>query len=139
MDIPMIPNIPNSTSLGLNQISLAGKIAANGKVSPIDSITSGVPGEKTAELARHGRAEGKPGGASQTGIQAAASQFEELFVSLMLKQMRETLDEGLFGKDSSDSLGAIFDMYMGKHLAASSPLGVGKAVSAYLKAGQQSE
>ena len=69
-------------------------------------------------------------------VEEAGQQFEELFVSMLMKQMRDTLEEGLFGDESSDSLGAIFDLYMGKHLAKSSPLGVGQAVKSYLKAGQ---
>jgi len=66
-------------------------------------------------------------------IDHAAQEFEGVFVSMLIKQMRETLQEGLFSKETSDSYGAIFDLYMGKHLAESSPLGVGVAVKAYLQ------
>ncbi len=135
MQIPVAANISNSTSLGLSGISLSRNPRAGDNVSPVNSITS-VGQDKNVNTAN---ALGSQLGKKANAVESAASQFEELFVSLMLKQMRETLDEGLFGKESSDSFGAIFDMYMGKHLASSNPLGIGKAVSSYLKAGQNSE
>lgn len=75
--------------------------------------------------------------AASNDLSSAAEQFEELFVSTLLKQMRETLEQGLFGEEASDSFGAIFDTFMGKHLAAAKPLGIGQAVNAYLEAGKK--
>jgi len=53
-----------------------------------------------------------------------AGQFEGVFVSLLLKEMRSTLDGGLFGEENSDTYGALFDMYLGQHLADSNALGI---------------
>jgi len=62
--------------------------------------------------------------------------FESLFYSLLLKEMRQSISSdsegGLFPGDSSDTLGGLFDLFMGKHLAASQGLGIGNAVAKYL-------
>ena len=54
----------------------------------------------------------------------AAEQFESIFFSMLIKEMRQTLQEGLFGGESSDSFGALFDQHMGSHLASGAGLGV---------------
>ncbi|MEO1615043.1 MAG: rod-binding protein [Planctomycetota bacterium] len=56
------------------------------------------------------------------------SEFESVFLSLLLKELRQTLDEGFFGSESSDSFGGMFDMYIGKHLSENSPLGIGDMI-----------
>ena len=53
-----------------------------------------------------------------------AAQFEGMFVSMLLKEMRSTLESGLFGGENSDTYGALFDMYLGQHLADSGALGI---------------
>ena len=53
-----------------------------------------------------------------------AAEFESVFVSLLLKEMRNTLSEGFFGAESSDVLGGMFDQYMGQHIAAGSQFGI---------------
>lgn len=66
-----------------------------------------------------------------TDIKAAAKDFESVFLSMMLKEMRNTLDQengGLFAGEGSDTLGGMFDMYMSQHLAKTQPLGIGDAV-----------
>ena len=64
---------------------------------------------------------------------AVAQEFESLFVSMLLKNMRTSMsEEGLFGSDSSDTYGGIFDLFMSRHLAQGSPLGVGEMVKSYL-------
>jgi len=63
----------------------------------------------------------------------AATDFEAVFMSMLVKELRDTVEGGLFGEESSDTLGAIFDLYMGKHLAESKSLGVEKAVTTYLE------
>ena len=64
---------------------------------------------------------------------AVAEEFESLFVSMLLKNMRTSMsEEGLFGSDSSDTYGGIFDLFMSRHLAQGSPLGVGEMVKSYL-------
>ncbi|MEL7497674.1 MAG: rod-binding protein [Planctomycetota bacterium] len=68
-------------------------------------------------------------------IEKIASDFESMFVSLMLKEMRNTLDSeggGLFAGEGSDSYGGMFDMFMGQHLAEAKPLGIADAIETYL-------
>jgi len=63
-------------------------------------------------------------------------EFESVFVSLLLKEMRNTLDTGeggLFGSEQSDTFGGMFDQFMGEHLADSSPLGIAGAIKGYLQ------
>ena len=64
-----------------------------------------------------------------------AGEFESVFVSLMLKEMRNTLDgeEGLFGGDQSDTFGGMFDMFMGQHLAEAKSLGIADAIEGFMK------
>jgi Rod binding domain-containing protein len=66
-------------------------------------------------------------------IERVAEEFESLFVSMVLKEMRQTLEPGtLFGSDSSDSYGGLFDMYLSSHVVRAGGLGVGKMVREYL-------
>ena len=74
--------------------------------------------------------------ARMNAIEQAASDFESIFISIMLKEMRNTLDQqdgGLFDGDKSDTMGGMFDMFMSKHLAQTQPIGVGAAVKTYLQ------
>jgi len=58
-------------------------------------------------------------------IEKYAQEFEGVFLSLLAKEMRKTVGEnGLLGSESSDSLGGMFDLYMGQTLAQSQPLGI---------------
>jgi len=65
-------------------------------------------------------------------LQHVAQEFDAVFYSMLLKEMRQTVGEdGLFGGDQGDTLGGLFDLFMGKHLAQSSELGIGRAVTQY--------
>src|SRR5690349_6057739 len=67
--------------------------------------------------------------------QQIATDFESVFLSTLLKQMRQSVDgDGLFAGDSSDTYGGMFDMFMGKHLAANGGLGVRDMILKYLDA-----
>ena len=72
-------------------------------------------------------------GAGQAANKAAevAKDFESVLVGQMLKESRQTLDKdgGLFAGDKTDSLGALFDLYMGKHLAESGTIGVADSIA----------
>ena len=58
-------------------------------------------------------------------IEKYAKEFEGVFVSLLTKEMRNTVEEGgLFGTEASDSFGSLFELYIGQHLAESQPLGI---------------
>lgn len=59
-------------------------------------------------------------------MQKAGEDFEGVFMSLMIKEMRNTLEGGFFGEESSDSYGGMFDLFVGQDLAKSQPLGISK-------------
>lgn len=63
-----------------------------------------------------------------------AKEFEGVFLSMLLKQMRQVSgpEGGLFPGDSSDTYGGLFDMYMGRHLAEQGGLGLSGAIEAAL-------
>lgn len=63
----------------------------------------------------------------------AAKEFESLFVSMLIKEMRKSA-EGLFPGDSTDSLGVMFDMHIGKEVADAGGLGIAAQVTRYLEA-----
>jgi Rod binding domain-containing protein len=69
--------------------------------------------------------------------QQVAEQFEGVFVSMLLKQLRESLDEGIFGGEKSDTFGAMFDMYLGEHISTGSNLGIRNVVLTQLSSPQQ--
>lgn len=57
-------------------------------------------------------------------IAETAKDFEATFLSLLLKEMRSTLEpEGLFAGDTGDVQGGMFDLYMGQHLANAGGVG----------------
>ena len=66
-------------------------------------------------------------------VEQVAAEFESMFVSLVLKEMRQTLQEPMFAGDAGDSLGGLFDMYVGKHLADNGGLGIGEMVKRYMQ------
>ena len=68
-----------------------------------------------------------------------AAEFDSIFTSLLLKEMRQTIgDGGLFGNDNSDVLGGLFDLYIGQHIATSTNLGIGNLISKYIDAQESS-
>lgn len=52
------------------------------------------------------------------------TEFESVFLSMLLKEMRNSLEDGLFSGEGSDSFGGMFDLFMGQHLAKSNAIGV---------------
>lgn len=72
---------------------------------------------------------------SDQQTEKVGKEFESVFLSLLLKEMRNTLDTGeggLFGGEQSDTFGGMFDQFMGQHLSESSPLGIADAIKSYL-------
>ena len=66
---------------------------------------------------------------AQSAPDAVAKAFESVFVTLMLKQMRQTLDgDSMFPGDKSEVLGGLFDHYMGEHIAKAGGLGIGAMI-----------
>jgi len=62
---------------------------------------------------------------SQQQMEQVGIEFEAVFLSMMLKEMRNSLEGGgFFGEESSDTYGGMFDLFIGKHLAEATPLGI---------------
>ena len=57
-------------------------------------------------------------------MKEVGTEFESVFLSMLLKEMRNSLEEGFFGGEGSDSFGGMFDLFIGQHLAKSNPIGV---------------
>lgn len=58
-------------------------------------------------------------------VRKVIEEFEGVFMSMMIKQLRETNNgEGFFPGDHSDTYGGMFDMFMGQHLARGSQTGL---------------
>lgn len=73
-------------------------------------------------------------------IDQVAADFEGLFASQILKQMRQTLDgESLFGGDSSDVYGGLFDLYLGQQMAQSGGFGLANMLRESLQRSQHAD
>ena len=65
----------------------------------------------------------------QTPTPDVAKEMESLFVSLMLKEMRQAGTEGgLFPGDSSDTFGGMFDLYLGNYIAEAGGIGLSDSI-----------
>jgi len=61
-------------------------------------------------------------------LKDAAQGFESVFLSMLLKEMRQSLEPGsLFGNDKSDVYGGMFDQFMAQHLAQGKGIGLAQA------------
>jgi Rod binding domain-containing protein len=68
-------------------------------------------------------------GHQKPSLKDAAQGFESVFLSMLLKEMRQTLGPGsLFGSDSSDIYGGLFDQFMAQHLAQGKGMGLAQAL-----------
>lgn len=82
-------------------------------------------GPDPAQLARQG------GGNSPQRLKEVAAGFESLFVSLLVKEMRQTLEpDTMFGQDHGEILGGLFDYTLGQHLSRAGALGIGRMLEA---------
>ena len=62
-------------------------------------------------------------------MEEVGQSFESVFLSMILKEMRNTLEGGgFFGEEASDTYGGLFDLYIGQAVAEASPLGLGEMV-----------
>jgi Rod binding domain-containing protein len=69
-----------------------------------------------------------------------AEDFESVFASLMLKEMRKTLEPGaMFGEDSGDVYGGLFDLYLGQQMSQSGGFGLAKMVSKAIQSANRAE
>lgn len=65
----------------------------------------------------------------QQSPERVAADFESVFTSMMLKEMRKTLENGsLFGEDQSDIYGGMFDQFMGQHMSNAGGIGLASMV-----------
>lgn len=86
-------------------------------MSPISNgITPGLP----TQISEAGKSEN----ASRQQLESLGKEFESVFVSMLLKEMRQSLDEGFFGGEETDSFGGMFDLFVGQHISQTSPLGI---------------
>lgn len=61
-------------------------------------------------------------------------EFESVFASAMLKEMRQSLEPGsLFGSDSGDVYGGLFDRFMGEQMTKGGGLGMARMVEASIE------
>lgn len=99
-------------------------------LSNVNSVLPPVPGLLAGKAETLQNGDGK----RPELAQEAARQFESIFMSILLKEMRQSIgDGGLFAGDSSDVFGGMFDLYMGEHLANSTNLGVSDLVNKQLE------
>lgn len=71
--------------------------------------------------------------ASKGNLDKAGQQFEAVFLRMMLKSMRQPhLAEDLFGSKAGDTYREMQDGRFADLLAAAQPMGIGKAVTAFL-------
>lgn len=72
-----------------------------------------------------------PGGGTAAD---AGEQFEGIFVSMLLKEMRQSMSEdGLFAGDTSDVYGGLFDMFLGQHIASQGAFGISDLINSQLQ------
>ena len=79
-------------------------------------------------------------GKDSHALDTVATGIESMFLSILLKEMRQTLEPGtMFPQDSGDILGGLFDLFLGQHLAQTGALGIGAMVKKQLAAKYNNE
>jgi flagellar protein FlgJ len=62
-----------------------------------------------------------------------AQGFESIFLAQVLKEMRQTLqDGGMFPGDTGDVQGGMFDLFMSQHLAQAGGIGIASMLERHL-------
>lgn len=75
--------------------------------------------------------------ATSKNLEAAGQKFEAIFTGMMLKAMRAPkLAEDIFGSKSADQFRDMLDQKTVESMAAHTPLGIGKAMTDFLKRSQ---
>ena len=99
---------------------------------PVLQPTIGFPTSTSQSIASLGT---KLGPKDSRSAQSVSQQFEGMFLSQLLKEMRGTLQPGtMFAGDKSDIQGGLFDMIMSKHLSESGGIGMAKYLEQALQA-----
>lgn len=74
----------------------------------------------------------------QQRIEKVGQDFEALFFSMMLKEMRNSVSSeeggGMFAGEGSDTYGGMFDTFIGNHMATTGQLGLADMVTKSLAA-----
>jgi flagellar protein FlgJ len=71
--------------------------------------------------------------ASRANLEAAGERFEAIFVTMMLKSMRQAkLSDGLFESQASDQFRDMQDQQTAEAMARHTPIGIGKAMVEFL-------
>ncbi|MDR2188421.1 MAG: flagellar assembly peptidoglycan hydrolase FlgJ [Azonexus sp.] len=69
----------------------------------------------------------------QQGLQAAARQFEQMFVQMVMKSMRDTVpQDGMFDSEATRLYTSLLDQQMAQNVAASGKLGFAKLIEQQL-------
>ena len=105
-----------------------------------NSMSMALPSQIAAAQTALGTA-GKAGvDRSLQQIKELGTEFEGVFMSMLLKEMRNSLDEGFFGGEGSDSFGGMFDLFIGQHMAQTNAIGISDMlVQQYTKASAANE
>lgn len=70
---------------------------------------------------------------SGQNLEKAGQQFESLFVGMMMKSMRQaSLGKGLLDSDAGRQFRDMQDQRIAESMAATTPLGIGKAMTEFL-------
>ena len=98
-------------------------------MSPIQLASISFPGQSDSLQSLTDQAQLR----DPSSVERVAADFESLFVSMTLKEMRQTLQpETLFGSDTSDAYGGLFDLYLGQHIVEAGGFGIANMVRQYL-------
>lgn len=97
-------------------------------------VSSSLPlPESTGNIQSSNRGGGDPTAAK------VAQDFESVFASMLLKEMRQSLEPGsLFGEDSGDIYGGLFDKYFGDQMTKANGLGLSNMMQQALEKSMKS-
>ncbi|OQW43848.1 MAG: hypothetical protein A4S16_05005 [Proteobacteria bacterium SG_bin6] len=74
---------------------------------------------------------------NRANLEGAGRQFEQVFVQMMVKSMRQThLAEDIFGSKALDTFRDMQDEKLAASITSAKPLGIGKAVVDFLAKAQ---
>jgi peptidoglycan hydrolase FlgJ len=75
---------------------------------------------------------------SRANLEAAGKKFEAVFTGMMVKSMRTThlVDDDLFGSKGMDTFKDMQTTQIAQNMADHAPLGIGKAMTAFLAKSQ---
>lgn len=75
--------------------------------------------------------------ATRANLEKAGAQFEAVFTQMMMKAMRSThLADDIFGSKAADTFRDMQDQKLAQSMAEHQPLGIGKAMVAFLARSQ---